>query len=162
MVNRETTPPMLFPIWVVQYYRGDLPWHWAVMLRYSYDENEKCTTGLAYHAIGNMDTFRYNGGFVPTELETSADYRGYVEVGTLHEKDLDRFNELMETVPVLRNQDNWNCQNWVMGAIRKMQLEGWVGTHVTTRWICERFEVMYRENFSDRGDVCGPRGLVRF
>ena len=162
MDNRAPTPPMLFPIWVVQYYRGELPWHWAIVLGYSYDERLGCTTGLAYHAIGNTDTFRYNGGLEPIELERSADYRGYVQIGTLHENDMDRFNKLMEMVPVHRNQEGWNCQNWVMSAIRKLQNEGWVEEDVTARWVCDELEDVYHREYQVKGDVTGPKGLVSF
>jgi len=153
--SRPITPPRNFTIYAVQYYRGKLPWHWALALFWDYDREKNRTSVLAYDVVGSMDNYRYNGGCFPCTLEASQTYRGIVEIGNLPESDIDRFNEALHDIEVKRHMEDWDCQKWVLTGIRRLQANGWVPSHVTETWLRERLEFVY-PSYQKNSDECGP------
>jgi hypothetical protein len=154
--SRPITPPRIFTIYAVQYYRGRLPWHWAIALLWDVNKEKGITSVLAYDVIGSIDNYRYNGGCYPCDLEASQTYRGVVAIGSLPERDVDRFNEALRTIEIKQHMEDWDCQKWVLTAIRRLQANGWVPAHVAESWLREQLETVY-PRYQKKGDECGPK-----
>jgi hypothetical protein len=156
LIPRPITPPnRIFPIYVAQYYLGRCPWHWSLALLWHYDEKNRETTVITYEIVGTPDTYHYKGDWDTVVLEHSSKYRGFIEIGSVPEKDLEQFKHSLSTIEIKLHQEDWNCQNWVLTGIRRLQVAGWASTDVTESWLREKLENVYLLHQKDE-DQCGP------
>ncbi|KIJ19159.1 hypothetical protein PAXINDRAFT_97186 [Paxillus involutus ATCC 200175] len=115
-------PPGCFPIEVVQFWRGErsprrpYPLHWAIFVRTSPGR------GNYYQVAGNIDTFtvdaRYN---VP--LQNREAWRGSHVVGYVAPSHLHNLEVHLAQIPVVRHCRDWNCQNWVYDALKRLNFQ---------------------------------------
>lgn len=140
---------------IAQYWRGRdsngraLPLHWALFAISNLTPEPLATNrasdlhehlGMCFQAIGNIVNFEYSC----TEecVEVLADeYRGCLLIG---EGDLTVIEDLIKRVQVYRGREDWNCQNWVLGAVEKLKQKGYVGENVTANAIRHELDEMWR------------------
>ncbi|KAH7927905.1 hypothetical protein BV22DRAFT_1193204 [Leucogyrophana mollusca] len=135
---------------VAQYWRGldsngqPLPLHWALFALNGATRESLAVSssakgadgqndhwGTCYQAIGNIDTFEYSCQELEYMELLAQDYRGCLCVGEIDASDLEEVGKLLEKVSVYRGREDWNCQNWVYGALEKLKRNGWVREEVT-------------------------------
>jgi len=108
---------------VTQSWRGKdstgkvLPLHWALTIRTAGTGSNPY--GNIYNAAGNIDTFYYE--VLHDVPLTNANWRGDLPVGTIKKEDLSRVEEILSTVPTVRHDFKWNCQNWIWAALRELR-----------------------------------------
>jgi hypothetical protein len=87
--------------------------HWALIL-FKPDHST-----IAYQTTGSTDTYEYKE---PEEIQIaeSQTYMGKVDVGTVDVEKLEHFEEVLRDVPITRGDLYWNCQNWVVQALRAL------------------------------------------
>jgi len=96
--------------------------------------------GVCFQAIGNMVNFEYSC----TEecVEVLADeYRGCL---LIVEGDYVVVEDLVKRVQVYRGREDWNCQNWVLGAVEKLKRRGYVGENITANAIRHELDEMWK------------------
>jgi hypothetical protein len=105
-----------YRVGVSQYERADaiLPYHWAILVRI-----EK-TTAKFYQIKGFSGSFSLDTTQEHENFTRSGSWRGAFEVGTIDVNDLGRFEEVIGGVPIL-HEEGWNCQSWVVSALRRLQ-----------------------------------------
>ncbi|KAF9527664.1 hypothetical protein CPB83DRAFT_884077 [Crepidotus variabilis] len=108
--------------------------HWSIIALDS-------TTGQSriFELAGNYDTF----AFVPKSIPFSSrkpDYRGGFYVCEIEKEKLEEVEELLQSVPIIKHTPEYDSQNWVVLALRKLQEEGLVPRDVTENAIREELE----------------------
>ncbi|KAK7434384.1 hypothetical protein VKT23_020229 [Stygiomarasmius scandens] len=85
--------------------------HWALAVI----KNKNSNTDL-FHLTGNTDSF----GFArdPHNLDNSKRCLGGVVVGRVPANWLDDLERWLRVVPIKRNRSDWDCQSWVLDALR--------------------------------------------
>ncbi|OJA13696.1 hypothetical protein AZE42_10924 [Rhizopogon vesiculosus] len=108
---------------VIQFWRGQrapgrpYPLHWAIYIPTGPG------IGNTYEILGNIDTFTINFRRNQPHQNTHA-WRGSFLVCRLPIHQLAQFETLLATVPVMRNDQRWNCQNWVWDGLRCIRQQG--------------------------------------
>ena len=83
-----------------------------------------------YNAAGNIDTFFYEKIYdVPLK---NANWRGDLPVGIITRDALPQVENLLARNEVVRRDGNWNCQNWVLSGLRRLQSAGFLGGETFT------------------------------
>jgi hypothetical protein len=85
--------------------------HWSLVAL------ESLRTGHEFELIGNIDTFAY----VPKVVERFGNYmslRGGCLVGQIAKDKLGWLKEKLQEVTVVRNNPDFDCQTWVIDALR--------------------------------------------
>ncbi|KAH7913190.1 hypothetical protein BJ138DRAFT_1146554 [Hygrophoropsis aurantiaca] len=145
---------------VAQYWRGlnsdgvPMPLHWALFaldgatpesLAKSSggkpeDDGQNDHYGTCYEAIGNIDTFEYSCKSDEIMEILAQNYRGCLCIGEIDAPKVAQLKDLLATVRVERGNENWNCQNWIYGAITKLKGKGWVKEEVTPSGVKNELE----------------------
>ncbi|CCM00935.1 uncharacterized protein FIBRA_02982 [Fibroporia radiculosa] len=117
----------VYTLQVTQSWRGKdaygniFPLHWALTIRTS--GSDARPIGKIYNAAGNIDTFFYET--LSDAPLTNSNWRGDLKVGNIPADALPAMERILEgEVPVVRNNYNWNCQNWVWSALRRLRQKG--------------------------------------
>ncbi|KAJ7361318.1 hypothetical protein DFH08DRAFT_684148 [Mycena albidolilacea] len=72
--------------------------------------------------IGGTDTFQFNAKDV-RGMGRSRTYLGGVLVGTVPQNKLPALEQWVRAIPIHRGQPTWDCQNWVIEAIRELRMD---------------------------------------
>lgn len=74
-----------------------------------------------YHIIGNTDSYGFDVGAV-RDLLRSTKLMGGVKVAEISEEFVANgwLEDKLRRVPIVRNDPKWNCQSWVVDAIRTL------------------------------------------
>ncbi|EPS98087.1 hypothetical protein FOMPIDRAFT_1051838 [Fomitopsis schrenkii] len=111
-------------VYVVQYYAKDAPHHWAIFVEKDTDKEE----GAIFDINGNTTNYVYrHKGKV--SMKRSNTYEGRVAVGSMlgTDKRDGEVDKLLKNIPIqFHNDPNWNCQNWVVEALAKMEQKGYL------------------------------------
>ena len=114
----------IYDVGVAQYERGSpsnpQPYHWAIMLRKSVRD------AWFYQIEGNSDCYGLSPFLLKHCFKKSGAYRGAIRIGAIEANDRSRFEEILRKVPIYRNRPDWNCQNWVVAAIERLQAAGFL------------------------------------
>ncbi|KDR76982.1 hypothetical protein GALMADRAFT_246151 [Galerina marginata CBS 339.88] len=117
-----------FPLIVAQYelqghkYRQE---HWLLAAL------EKQQTGHIFQLIGNTDTFAYEAS-IDSDFPTSQTLCGGCLVGSVDSEQLAWVKSKLKEVPVRRNSpEEFDCQNWVMQALRLLKYSPHPGVEIT-------------------------------
>ncbi|TFK56187.1 hypothetical protein OE88DRAFT_1731802 [Heliocybe sulcata] len=91
--------------------------HWAILIQ--------LPSGLfkTYHIEGSTNSYK----LLPVEivdLEKSSSYMGKVPVGQVDETRVQVFQDVAMATPVVLGSLQWNCQNWVVDALKAVKKEG--------------------------------------
>jgi len=91
--------------------------HWSlVALQTKYD-------ATIFEIQGNYDSFKYEPHDV-TKFATSQSLRGGCHIGTIAVDKIKPLQERLKAIEVVRNDPNFDCQTWVMEALRLMKEDG--------------------------------------
>lgn len=106
-----------FPLVVAQYELKGHPRrteHWALAALHSaMDAN-------IYQIEGGITNYSYQPSMHNT-FQRSQKLRGGCLVGSVLSTKLDRLQALLQNVPVIRNDERWDCQVWIIEALRYLK-----------------------------------------
>jgi hypothetical protein len=82
--------------------------------------------GVAFEVTGSTTTYEVKQ---PEEVQllNSQSYMGRIKVGTVHIdrafgiEDTAAVGTIIQSTPVVRGSLNWNCQNWVVAALKRLR-----------------------------------------
>ncbi|PCH33557.1 hypothetical protein WOLCODRAFT_147648 [Wolfiporia cocos MD-104 SS10] len=118
MADDDTYVLEITQSWRGKDYMGNImPLHWAITAQTG--GTDRIPTGHIYNAAGNIDTFFYEE-LHDTPLR-NANWRGTLAVCTIPKDRLPDVERMFARVPVIRQDRNWNCQNWVHAALRELK-----------------------------------------
>ncbi|OJA16404.1 hypothetical protein AZE42_05505 [Rhizopogon vesiculosus] len=143
---------------VAQYWRGydsngrRMPLHWALFAISNADPDSiKASSsgqehadqvdhwGTCFQAIGNIDTFTYSCTEDECMEILAEGYRGCLLVGNIDSFSPD-VDTLLQRVTVWRGREDWNCQNWVLGALERLKACNYVASNVTADGVRNELE----------------------
>ena len=109
-----------YGVYVVQYSaeHPDDPHHWAIFVEKDAEKEE----GAIFDITGTSANYVYrHKGRV--SLKRSNKYEGRVAVGSMlgTDKRDGEVDKLLKAIPIVHNDPRWNCQNWVLEALHKME-----------------------------------------
>src|ERR1700733_5655268 len=122
---------IIYPLIVIQYpITGHIKRteHWSIVAMKSLQE------AYVFEVVGNFDTYAYVPRF-DSDFGSSPETRGGCQVGTIAEEKLGWLERRLREVRVVRYDTEFDCQTWVMDAIRMLQDDGVVMKHVNERRI---------------------------
>jgi hypothetical protein len=133
-----------YPLVVIQYpIFGHLKRteHWSIVAMKSRQE------AYVFEVVGNYDTYTYVPRF-DSALGYSQETRGGCQVGAIAVEKLDWLKTRLRDIRVVRHDTEFDCQTWVMDAVRMLKHDGVGITNVSERSIraelareVERWEV---------------------
>ena len=71
---------------------------------------------------GNMDTFSYDV-YDDQSASSAWNFRGGVHVGNIEASNLADLEHWLKSVAIRHHDRLWDCQNWVMEALRELQMD---------------------------------------
>lgn len=101
--------------------------HWGLALLLSR------TDARIFEIVGNTDSF----GYVPRPArQYAADpaWRGGYTVGRVAPKDIDALDARLRALPIVRNDPEFDCQTWVLAALRILKHVVNVPDDLKTKW----------------------------
>ncbi|KAF5392288.1 hypothetical protein D9757_001453 [Collybiopsis confluens] len=112
----------LLPIIVAQYhldghYKGPKYKHWSIVVLVSR------TKAYIYEVQGAINTFTYAPTLI-TDFEQSVNLQGGYLVGHISPAKLGWLSEQLADVEVKKYDGEWDCQSWVMDALRVLKDSG--------------------------------------
>jgi hypothetical protein len=105
------------------------PYHWVFFIAIQTREGER--TGIAHQLRGMPGAFYYPG---PEDvgLGKSEPPKDMIEIGEVDDADLDKVHRILEEVWIDKFESSgWNCQDWSLDALAKLQQKNIVYTHLT-------------------------------
>ncbi|TRM61821.1 hypothetical protein BD626DRAFT_500643 [Schizophyllum amplum] len=108
--------------------------HWGLALLLSR------TDARIFEIVGNTDSF----GYVPRPArQYAADpaWRGGYTVGRVAPKDIDALDARLRALPIVRNDPEFDCQTWVLAALRILKQDGLVEPEIDVREAVVREEL---------------------
>lgn len=93
--------------------------HWSLVVLVSRDE------GYVYEILGDWSDFAYHVRYVEHFLESSS-FRGGCIVGQVpgNMESIFRLERSLEVVSIIHNDSNFDCQDWVLEAIKLLRGTG--------------------------------------
>ncbi|KAL0958198.1 hypothetical protein HGRIS_000361 [Hohenbuehelia grisea] len=91
--------------------------HWSFLLM------KTDSKAIAYQVSGSTNTYAYKEPEDTTPEESNA-FMGMVTVGSIDTRDEERFVTVLQNVPITRGDREWNCQNWIVEALRALKDNG--------------------------------------
>ena len=91
--------------------------HWSLVVMFNLNDAH------VFEIIGNTDTYEY----VPRPIarfSSSNKLRGGCQIGMIRRDLIGWLEVRLRQVQIIRNNPQWDCQDWVMEAIRWMK---WMG-----------------------------------
>ena len=99
------------PVYIVQYRREKGPYHWSIFV----EKDAEALDGAIFDIQGTPEnfTFRSKG---KASMKRSTAYAGRVCVGSTlgTDQNLGKVEKALKEVTIVHNDENWNCQNWVL------------------------------------------------
>lgn len=91
--------------------------HWAFLLMTSNLE------ARLFQITGSTTTYEWSP---PKDVQPgkSQSFLGSTKVGLIEASRYDEFVQILESVPIVRNDLGWNCQNWIVNAMAKLEQHG--------------------------------------
>ena len=121
----------VFEIAIAQYTRNnfllnvDFPYVWAIALIGTTDD-------WVYLLNGTPPDATYLGPLRHTDITASGAYRGHIVLSTVNADQKSRIEEIIESISVYNDRTDWNCQNWVLSGLRRLQSAGFLGGETFT------------------------------
>ncbi|KAF8905624.1 hypothetical protein CPB85DRAFT_1315242 [Mucidula mucida] len=75
-----------------------------------------------FQLIGGMDSFCFESVDV-TIIDATAEYCGGVQVGEIAPSDIADLEKWLRAVPIHRHRTDWDCQDWVVDAVRALSMD---------------------------------------
>jgi len=137
-----------FNVVVAQYGHVRLPGakHWAIVV---ITDSSKWK-GVAFQIAGSTNTYEVKQ---PEEVELlySNTYMGSVNVGTVHRDyafgaEGTALGTIVQRTPVVRGNLNWDCQNWVVAAPKRLKDAQYGMSEVSVEGLQAQFTQVQRED----------------
>ncbi|KAJ3506942.1 hypothetical protein NLJ89_g6584 [Agrocybe chaxingu] len=153
--NTNTPAPApTHPLFIAQYAIVGHPRrteHWSIIALLS------AKKARIFELTGNYDTFAYvNYETIPTADPRQHDARGGFLLCPISDEKLEWFANALKAIEVVRGTPDYDCQTWVMQAVRLLQDGGLVSRAVTEREIREELEVE-KERWEVADDILPER-----
>ena len=103
----------------------DFPYVWAIALIGTPDD-------WVYLLNGTPPDATYLGPLRQTDITASGAYRGHIVLGTVNADQKSRIEEIIKSVTIYTDRTDWNCQNWVLSGLRRLQSAGFLGGETFT------------------------------
>ncbi|KAI0923472.1 hypothetical protein AcV5_009010 [Taiwanofungus camphoratus] len=105
--------------------------HWSLLLLNSDGR------AVAYQVTGSTDTYEFKE---PEDIEYKKDqtYMGKVDVGHVDMMKQAEMLEVLRKVRITRGDLNWNCQNWVVAALKELSEGGFAVDTLTLDQLAAR------------------------
>ncbi|KAA1469201.1 hypothetical protein DENSPDRAFT_772818 [Dentipellis sp. KUC8613] len=117
--------------------------HWALVVLQSR------MVGRIFELRGNSDSFTYIAEDTRT-FERSPDLRGGCQVGWVAPDAVEWLTQRIAAIPVVRNDRNWDCQNWMLAVLQLLKGDQLVFPYVAEGWL--RQELRADLERSERGE----------
>jgi hypothetical protein len=88
--------------------------HWSLHLL------NKSPEALVYQITGSTTSYAYAPPEGQIEPEKTDSFLGKVKVGEVDSSRIEEFEKLLEDVPIIRGDTNWNCQDWIVAALKTL------------------------------------------
>ena len=117
------------------------PCHWAFFL-HTGDKLDPKSPGIVHQLRGMPGGFYYRGPKTAS-LNRSTACKQTLEIGEVSESKLEKVTELLRIVDIFKDKISaWNCQDWSLDALVKLQTEGFVDEQYSREdvkvWLCEQ------------------------
>lgn len=103
-----------------------LPYAWVIALVNELNE------GPVYQLSGTPPDSKYLGPYNVNDITESGAYRGHVVLGTVNANQVDQIGTIMSSLIIYNDRSDWNCQNWVLSGLRRLQSAGFIGGETFT------------------------------
>ena len=91
-----------------------------------------------FEVRGNTDSFTYVAEPTPVPLNKILMYRGGCQVGGIPTHSLPQIAEMLGEIPIVKHDLSWDCQTWVILAIKLLKSAGFVFAQVDEPYVRER------------------------
>ncbi|KAF9034487.1 hypothetical protein BDZ89DRAFT_1012028 [Hymenopellis radicata] len=93
-----------------------------------------------FQLIGGMDSFCFESADFTIDADNK--YCGGVQVGEVAASDIPNLEKWLRAVPIHRHRTDWDCQDWVIDAVRALSMDnrGIVFANTTERSIRAELE----------------------
>jgi len=121
----------VYPLVVAQYDLQGHPRrteHWSLAVLFSEAHAH------IFEVVGNTDTFVYAPKRV-NRFASSDRLRGGCHIANIRGDLIPWLEDKLREIPIIRNNPEWDCQTWVMEALRWMKYNGLVTTDIGERYI---------------------------
>jgi hypothetical protein len=145
----EHAMPQNLDVVVAQYGHAKLPGakHWAIVVI----TNRGKLKGVAYQLTGSTETYEIKQ---PEEiwLLGSRTYMGNIKVGTVYGDyafgvESAALCTIIQHTPLVRGDLNWNCQNWVVAALKRLKdAQHNISGEISIRELQAQFAEVQRED----------------
>lgn len=107
--------------------------HWSFLLEI---DNQRATT---YQITGSTNTYEIKS---PEDVVVarSSSFLGKVDVGQVETSQVDRFWQVLQSVPVKRGDLGWNCQNWIVEGLAALKSQGFEVEELSKDALAARLE----------------------
>lgn len=117
-------------LWIVTYSRGTYytneikPYHWSFFIETETQGIQRL--GIAHQIRGMPGAFRYQGP-EKVDLKKSQNRKEELEIGEVDDSKLDEIHNILKEVPIDNVESSgWNCQDWALDGMVKLQEKGFV------------------------------------
>jgi hypothetical protein len=108
-----------------------------------------------FEIVGNTDTFEYAPKRV-TSFSRSNNLRGGCYIGDINGDIVPWLENRLREIPIIRYNPEWDCQTWIMEALRMMKYDGLITGDIGERRI--RMELaLERERWEVADDTLEAR-----
>ena len=112
-----------------------LPYHWALLLL----PEPLSATGTVYQLRGMPGGFHYDGpepnSDVTKVMDPHAKPKVVIEIGEVPFDKLGEFESIMGSEDVSKKEYGWNCQDWTVAVLEKVEGRGWLHESLTVEGI---------------------------
>ncbi|KAH7920469.1 hypothetical protein BV22DRAFT_1021157 [Leucogyrophana mollusca] len=107
---------------------------WAIVVAFT-PSSENC---ILYEISGFSENYTLEAPQSVTLTRGENGYWGKVLVGRVDHDRLHHFSATIASVPIVRGDSSWSCQNWVMDSLAALQADGhYIVNHATHSWISD-------------------------
>ncbi|KAL1756514.1 hypothetical protein FB107DRAFT_290038 [Schizophyllum commune] len=125
--------------------------HWGLAVLFSR------TDARIFEIVGNMDSF----GYVPRAARKYASdpaWRGGLYIAHVAHADIDALDARLRALPIVKNDPDFDCQTWVLGALRILKQDGVISTEIDVREPIVRAELeLEKERWEAADDTVDER-----
>lgn len=112
--------------------------HWSFLL------HKSGGYAIAYQVTGSTDTYTYKDP-EEVQIKKSQTYMGRVDVGNVETTGIGRVEEVFKNVPITRGDLQWNCQNWVIQALKALRDDGFAVDALTLEELKGKLQLAKRD-----------------
>ncbi|KIM80713.1 hypothetical protein PILCRDRAFT_821968 [Piloderma croceum F 1598] len=113
--------------------------HWSLLLLKSNG------LAIAYQITGSTETYEFKTP-EDVQIKDTPTYMGKADVGHVDIAQQNDLYEVLKMVQVRRGDVNWNCQHWIIAALRALQEGGFAVDALTHEHLTEKLRLAKRDD----------------